>query len=412
MKKLILILLVFPVLLFSACAINQAAETEVPPRSGGWDLGWMTEVKNDLTNGGKEFMPAYNQLLLNADEALEGGVYSVTFKKMIPPGGTKNDYMSMGPYWWPDPEKPDGLPYIRRDGEVNPERDSLDSPQLRNMIDAVRSLSTGWFFSEQSKYAEKAAELLRVWFLNPETLMNPHLNYGQAIPGITDGRFIGIIDGRSFAVLVDAIALLETSGALTKEERTGIRKWFEEYLRWLTESEFGKEEDNYRNNHSVAYDVQACGIAYFLGKYDYVKAKVGAMPSRRIDPMIEEDGSQPHELIRTRAFSYSVSNLRNFFDAGSIGLKVGMDIFHYENPKDGSLQKALDYLTGYIGKAQDWPYEQISDWQSTEDNLGLLIRKAAYIYKSEEYNDLWKNNFSKHLKNDWKLLVEPEYQKN
>jgi hypothetical protein len=59
---------------------------------------------------------------------------------MVPPSGSKNDYMSMGPYWWPDPEKPDGLPYIRRDGEVNPERDNLDSPQLSKMINAVRTL--------------------------------------------------------------------------------------------------------------------------------------------------------------------------------------------------------------------------------------------------------------------------------
>ena len=27
----------------------------------------------------------------------------------------------MGPYWWPDTTKIDGLPYIRRDCELNPE---------------------------------------------------------------------------------------------------------------------------------------------------------------------------------------------------------------------------------------------------------------------------------------------------
>ncbi|MBW6535133.1 MAG: alginate lyase family protein [Mariniphaga sp.] len=377
-------------------------------RLGGWDYSWMEKVKDELNNGESTFHPSFSELIKDADEALEGGVYSVTFKNLVPPSGSKNDYMSMGPYWWPDPEKPDGLPYIRRDGEVNPERDKLDSAQKNKMINAVRSLSLAWFFSEKNEYAEKAAELLRVWFLNPETLMNPHLNYGQAIPGITEGRFIGIIDGRSFAVLVDAIALLETSGALTEDERTGLRNWFEEYFHWLTTSEFGKEEDNYRNNHSVAYDVQACGIAYFLGKDDYVRQKVGEMTHRRIDPMIEADGSQPHELIRTKAFGYSVSNLRNFFDTGELGLKVGVDMFNYENPKGGSLQKALDYLIGFIGQEQDWPYEQISGWKQTENNLGLLVRKAAVIYKNETYQNLWENTFSGRLKNDWRLLVEPE----
>jgi hypothetical protein len=393
-------------MVMSGCNSNKVETADI--RLGGWDYPWMEKVKSDLKNGESEFLPAFNQLLKEADKALAGGVYSVTFKDMVPPSGSKNDYMSMGPYWWPDPEKPDGLPYIRRDGEVNPERENLDSAQKGKMTNAVRNLTLAWFFSGKEDYAEKAAELLRVWFLDPETLMNPHLNYGQSIPGRTEGRFIGIIDGRSFAELVDAIALLETSGALTEDERAGLRNWFEEYFTWLTTSEFGKEEDNYRNNHSVAYDVQACGIAYFLGKDDYLRQKVGEMPERRIDPMIEADGSQPHELIRTRAFGYSVSNLRNFFDAGEIGLNVGVNIFNYVNPNGASLQTALDYLIGYIGREQDWPYEEISSWERTENNLGLLVRRAARIYEDESYKNLWESTFFERVKSDWRLLVESE----
>jgi len=401
---ILLIIIAAPLILSGWGKKNGEAENL---RLGGWNYAWMSKVKESLDKGDPEFLPAFEKLISEADEALEGGVYSVTFKEMVPPSGSKNDYMSMGPYWWPDPDKPDGLPYIRRDGEVNPERDNLDSPQLSRMINGVRTLSLAWFFSEKNEYAEKAAELLKVWFLDPETLMNPHLNYGQAIPGRTEGRFIGIIDGRSLAVLVDAIALLEISGALTEEQENGIRTWFKEYFRWLTESQFGKEEDDYKNNHSVAYDVQSCGIAYFVGNDEFVTRKVAEMPQRRIDPMIEKDGSQPHELIRTKAFGYSVSNLRNFFDAGEIGLNVGVDIFGYVNPKVGSLQKALDYLIGYIGREQDWPYEQISGWEQTENNLGLLVRKAARIYKDVAYQTLWEGTFYEKMKSHWSLLVEP-----
>ncbi len=320
--------------------------------------------------------------------------------------------MSMGPYWWPDPEKPDGLPYIRRDGEVNPERNELDSPQLSRMINAVKTLSLAWYFSDNDAYSDKAGELLRVWFLNPETLMNPHLNYGQSIPGRTEGRFIGIIDGRSFAVLVDAISLLESSGSITDFEKEKLRAWFEMYFIWLTEGEFGKEEEDYINNHSVAFDVQAGAIAYFLGKDDYVERKAAEVPARRIEHMIEADGSQPHELIRTRAYSYSVSNLSNFFDIGTIGLKAGVDIFNVENSKGGSLKKALDYLIGFVGRESDWPYEQISSWEQTENNLGLLIRKASVIYESNEYKNIWNQQFQQRLDNHWKLLVEPEPESN
>jgi hypothetical protein len=57
-----------------------------------------------------------------ADEALAlKELYTVMEKKQIPPSGDMHDYMTIAIYFWPDPKKPNGLPYIRRDGEINPE---------------------------------------------------------------------------------------------------------------------------------------------------------------------------------------------------------------------------------------------------------------------------------------------------
>lgn len=423
MKLQTLSIILVTIVLFNRCAENNTKDFKVPEerlswrlkkfsetqdlRLGGWSYEWMNQVKNDLEAEDRYFQPAYEQLISDADAALETGVYSVTFKKMFPPSGSKHDYMSMGPYWWPDPDKPDGLPYIRRDGEVNPERDALDRLRLGGMINDVRTLSLAWFFSENEEYAEEAARLLEVWFLEPDTRMNPHLEYAQAIPGRTPGRFIGLIDARSLHVLVDAITLLESSGKLNREASEGFRTWFSKYFRWLTESGHGEKEDNYKNNHSVAYDVQASGIAYFIGDDEFTARKVREVPRRRIDPMIEGDGRQPEELIRTKAFGYSVSNLRNFFDVGEKGLKVGVDIFDYANVEGGSIKKALDYLINYIGREDDWPYEQISGWEQTENRLGLLIRRAARLYENEAYQTIWKETFYERVKSDWRLLVIP-----
>ncbi len=411
MKKNKFLTLVVSVIFLAACSTNSKfIET---PKLGGWDFDWMLHVKDKISKNDPTFQPAFDKLISDADKALKGGVYSVTYKTLTPIGGTKNDYMSMGPYWWPDPTKPDGLPYIRRDGEVNPERNNLDSNQKNKMISFVRALSLAWFFFEKKEYAEKAVELLRVWFVNPETLMNPHLKYSQSIPGITDGRSIGIIDARWFYELVDAISLLKTSNALTSEQETGIDRWFQDYFQWLTESQFGKEEEDYRNNHSVAYDAQACGIALFIGNDEYVKRKVGELPARRIEPMIEADGRQPNELIRTKAFHYSVHNLANFFDTADLGLKVGVDVYHYTNEKGASLQTALDYLIGFIDRESEWPYEQISEWRSAENYLGILIRRAARIYGDDKYKMLWEDVFSGRLKTDVQILVKegPDFKK-
>jgi hypothetical protein len=186
-----------------------------------------------------------------------------------------------------------------------------------------------------------------------------------------------------------------------------IRKWFADIFQWLTTSKNGKDEDDYKNNHSVAYDVIVSSIARFLGNNEYVAKKISEMPKRRIDPMIKADGSQPEELIRTNAFGYSVSNLGNFFDAGEIGLKVDVNIFGYTNPEGGSLRGALDFLTGYIGRDKDWKWQQIGGFESTENRLGLLVRRAARYYNEPEYEKLWEEIFAERMKEDWTLLVTP-----
>src|ERR1044072_5271844 len=57
----------------------------------------------------------------DARKALVSGPFSITSKATTPPSGDKHDYMSQAPYFWPDPQRPNGLPYIRRDGDRNPE---------------------------------------------------------------------------------------------------------------------------------------------------------------------------------------------------------------------------------------------------------------------------------------------------
>jgi hypothetical protein len=386
--------------------VSQSCTKSAGDRFAGWDYDHLKMVKKELRDTTSLYYPAFHELMGEAEDALTKGPFSVTYKEMMPPGGTKNDYMSQGPYWWPDTTKPDGLPFIRRDGIRNP-RAGLDRDQLGNMMDATSTLSLAWYFTGEKKYAGRAADLLKVWFIDPETKMNPHLEYAQSIPGITSGRGIGIIDIRGMHSLVDAITLLESSGAIDPADLKQIKEWFSDIFVWLTTSKNGKDEDDYKNNHSVAYDVIVSSIARFLGNEEYTARKISEMQARRIDPMIESDGRQPEELIRTNAFGYSVSNLRNFFDAGETGLKVGVDIFTYTNPEGGSLRKALDFLAGYIGREQEWEWQQISGFRGSENNLGLLIRRAARYYDEPQYKKMWEEKFAEKMKTDWNLLVTP-----
>jgi hypothetical protein len=153
-----------------------------------------------------EFKTAMDTLLKDARAALKSEPVSVMQKTEIPPSGDKHDYMSVAPYWWPDPTKPGGVPYVWRDGERNPEHDTLgDRQRLGKMINNVQTLALAYFLTRQESYAQKAVVQLQVWFLDAATRMNPNLNFAQAIKGQNNGRGIGIIDAYGFRDLIEGI---------------------------------------------------------------------------------------------------------------------------------------------------------------------------------------------------------------
>jgi hypothetical protein len=109
--------------------------------------------------GDPALRPAYEALLRDAKAAMTAGPWAVTDKRIVPPSGDKRDYLSFGPYWWPDSTKPNGMPYIRRDGIVNPEsRASSDSPRLYALTDAVETLALAhWFTGDPATRRTRSA---------------------------------------------------------------------------------------------------------------------------------------------------------------------------------------------------------------------------------------------------------------
>lgn len=332
---------------------------EEKPRVFLLDADRLLRVRAAVYDGDERLAAADDRLLQDADAALAMGPYSVVEKDALPPSGDAHDYMSLAPYWWPDPEREDGLPYVRRDGEVNEERERYDSPRLAAMCAAVYTLSTAYFFSDHEDFAERAALLLRTWFTADASKMNPHLEYGQAIPGRCDGRGSGIIDTHSFSWLVDGVGLLVAGESWTREDQREMEAWCSAYLDWLLTSEHGRQERAQKNNHATCYDVQVAALALFCQRPE-VAREVLEGARARVVAQIEPDGRQLLELERTRSLSYSVMNLTAFFDLADLGRCVDVDLWHYESEDGRSIRRAFYWLLEHGLDDSSWPGEQIA----------------------------------------------------
>ncbi|MBK1442027.1 alginate lyase family protein [Parapedobacter sp. ISTM3] len=313
-----------------------------------------------ITEGDALLTADLDTVLRLADLALARKPYSVTEKSKVPPSGDKHDYMSVGPYWWPDTTKPDGLPYIRKDGQTNPERFAIkDAQYVKELCADVQLLAASYYFTQHEKYAQHAAKLLETWFLDEQTKMNPNLNFGQSIPGVTDGRGIGLIDTWHFAKLLDATQLLTVSPHWGFEKHAQLQTWVKEFLHWMLESEIGKDEADEHNNHGTYYDVQIASYALFVGDTALAKQTLERATKARLESQLEADGRQPHELARTRSWSYSLMNLTGFFMLARLGENVGVDLWDYRTQQGKTIGKAFDYLLPYGLRRQEWPYPQL-----------------------------------------------------
>ena len=332
---------------------------------------------------------ALKSLLKKADKVLEEAkVYSVMNKKQMPPSGDKHDYMSTGPYWWPDPTKPDGLPYIKKDGLRNPTYyDITDSQEINKVEDEALTLALAYYFTREKKYAKFASKLIKTWFLDTETRQNPNLNFGQGIPGLNTGRGTGIIETRDVYRVQDAAILIQETPNWSKENHQALKKWFSDYLTWMLESPIGKDEADSNNNHGTFYSEQIIAFALFTERTEVALNEIEIFKNR-MESQLKSDGSQPFELARTKSWNYVNMNLYGYFLIAKLAENAKIQLWNQQISEGKNMKNALDWIVPYLKNEKNWEYEQIQKIGFGETIK--ILKYASKKYSNPEYEALAK----------------------
>jgi hypothetical protein len=342
------------------------------------DLNIMASNKQKIAAKDPLACTAYKQLLKDADKALNYLPVTVMEKTALPPSGDKHDYMSIGPYWWPDPNAADGLPYVRKDGEINPEvKDYTDKENMPKLCDNVYNLSVAYYFSGDEKYANHASNLLRVWFLDSATKMNPNLKYGQAIKGRNEGRAEGLIDTRYFIYFIDAITILQKSKSWSVADEANMQQWMKSFLVWMQTSQIGIEEKEAKNNHGVWYDAQALAIANYI-KDTKLANSIIQQSFSRLQKQLNNDGFFPLELERTTSLHYTVFILNAFVIIAQLSEGTENNLWTMPSKSGKTLQKAIEVLIPFITTEKEWTGKQIKPFKSS-DAFPILLRAVTKL---------------------------------
>jgi hypothetical protein len=303
--------------------------------------------------------------------------------------GGAHDFFSEGDYWWPDPQNPDG-PYIQRDGMTNPDNFTDHRRYLMRLSVQVPALVAAWKLTGDERYAAHAAKHLRAWLLDEKTRMNPHLKFAQAIKGRVTGRGIGIIDTIHLVEVARAIEALGTSSALSKAERTGVKQWFADYLKWMTTSPYGVEEREAKNNHGTCWVMQVAAFAQLTANQELMEFSRQRFKTVLIPNQMAADGSFPQEMRRTKPYGYSLFNLDAMATICQILFIPEDDLWTYERADGRGMRRAMEFMTPYIHNKKRWPlkpdvmYDQ--EWPMRHCSLlfaGRALGRHGYV-------ELWK----------------------
>jgi hypothetical protein len=307
-------------------------------------------------------------------------------KTTLPPSGDKHDYLHLSPYFWPNPDTPDSLPYVFRDGERLPETvlyapgsERYDRTALQRMFDDVTVAALAWRVHGDAHYAEHAARLVRRWFIETETRMNPHLRYAQVRKGHNNelGHSTGIIEFKDVYYLLDAIRLIAQSGALSEAEVAAFRSWMRAYLNWLEKSGFGAAESHKANNHGTMYDLQVVAIGTFLNKPEVIAPALRRARERML-VQFDASGAQPEELRRTITRHYCCFNLQGWVTLARFAEACGDDLWSHTTSDGRGIGIALRWLIETSSKG-DWPYPDAGAFE--EDRFDPLARDFDRRYR-------------------------------
>lgn len=368
MRKLLFCKLLLPLACLLCTSLCHACKVDTCPLV--WDIVRLKQMKSNISNSSEA-----RSIIKVADKYSKIEPIIVTNKNLT---FVKDShyYCSVGPYWWPDQKNPGK--YITQDGIVNPDSKLYDNGKLAELAKRCEYLSKAFYLTNDIKYYNLFLKQIEAWFINKETFMYPNFEYAQVVPNINNnkGRSTGFIGAYAFNSIIESLRLVQCIKKMDPVTIDKVRSWFREFAEWADKCSFGESLRKSNNNIGLAYDVTLVNLYLFVGGEKRAKEIVDNFAVTRINVQIKEDGSQPAELKRTKAFSYSLSNLTHILDFCNL---VRYWYPNYYQDHHERIDAAFTFLSKYVNDESMFPYKQITSWKKCKKDYQKQLERLIHL---------------------------------
>lgn len=333
-----------------------------------------------------------NDIIKRANSYLGLVPPSVAQNKSKLDSDSPHNFQSLSPYFWPNPNTRGGRPYIRKDGFSNPEHKSNDYDiiKLKTFSVATKTLAIAWVYTGDIRYAKKATTLIKAWFIDDATRMNPNFEFAELVPGVAKGTPSGVIHGINIIDAFDSYLIIKDSAAWNSKDDELIRDWLSSYLYWLQNSELGKVASKAKNNMGTWYNLQIIYSLIFLNRIEEARDIALKTRDNLINIQIDDFGRQKLELKRANSFNYSIFNLEGWFALARISQRIGVDLWHYSSrgkDQPSNLYLALKFVAPYFSNVNKWPFKNMAKIDSSRLTALLILGSINISSEFIEYLD-------------------------
>ncbi|CAD6587070.1 MAG: hypothetical protein TREMPRED_004653 [Tremellales sp. Tagirdzhanova-0007] len=349
-----------------------------------------------------------------AKTLMETGPWSVTNKTILPRSNDTHDYLSYAVYYWPNCSNVDNsteltqeqvwddCEYYNRDGVFNPDiNDVQNTEAVNNLTDSIYLAAMAYVATNSSVYAQHINDAIDTFFVNPDTMMNPNLEYSQVVrgPGNQTGKHTGVLDMKVIAKVVSGVELLRASGASQWLAATdsGLNSWAKDMATWLETDELAIEEKSMKNNHGTYYYNQLCSLYVLLNETTSAVSALEEFYNSTFMGQISANGDQPLESIRTRPYHYRAYNLAALVTNAQIGDQVGLSpsAWNRTTSSGATLLDALNFAMAQDPAAHNETDESkqlnpiiaavVSQFGDPTGNLTAFLKKTDPFYPAQPY---------------------------